>query len=198
MIYKGSQKEGKVYIGGTKIGKVYKGSSLVYQSQKSLRLYGYGNVSDTSIYYLIGGTTTSNPYLAMVNSSEPGIAGKVTITSITGTLGQSGSSATVTFYSGSSSYNSTGKYSATYNINNVILYRYLVDNSSITYRVFWVMEGSTVGSYALYTRWINVNYGFGFPSSVGSDTFTYYWEKYQTSGTRNSSLDKTWTINGVY
>ena len=197
MIYKGSQKEGKVYKGGTKIGKIYKGSQLVYQSQKSLRLYGYGNVSDTSIYYLIGGTTTSNPYLAMVNPSEPGIAGKATITSITGTLGQSGSSATVIFYSGSSSFNSIGTYSATYNINNVILYRYLVDGT-VTYRVFWVMEGSTVGSYALYTRWININSGFGFPSSVGSDTFTYYWSGNQTSGIRNSSLDKTWTINGVY
>ena len=70
MIYKGSQKEGKVYIGGTKISKIYKGNTLLYSS---------GLPSGTVIFesstpgtYTINITSSQTYYIELVGGGAGG------------------------------------------------------------------------------------------------------------------------------
>lgn len=185
MIYKGSQKEGKVYIGGTKIGKIYKGSQLVYQSQKSLRLYSYG-INTGALCGMIGGFTTSFPYFQGTSNGEY----YSTLTTINGTIGQPGSSISRGGQSTTYGYNSS------HWVNGILLHFYL--GGTGVWRGHWVFDGSTLGSTVLYCHYNNTDYTLGYPITANESTITYPLINTITTSYRDSSQDKTWTINGIY
>ena len=188
MIYKGSQKEGKVYIGGTKIGKIYKGGTLVYQSQKQLRLYGYKRSNYEAMPCgMIGGFTTSFPYYQSSSNGKY----YAPIDSISGTIGQANS---VVYYTSNNQLNAT--YRSSHWINGILLHFYL--GGSGTWRGVWVMDGSTVGSTLVFCHYNNTDYTLGFPTSANTSSIQFPIYNAIETAYRDSSLDKTWTINGVY
>ena len=187
MIYKGSQKEGKVYKGSTKIGKVYKGNQLLYQNAKQIQLYGYtksNNVADGA--GMIGGMSTAFPYYYVTSIKVY----PKTIKSMSGSLGTSGS--TITYF------HTTSDCTATYNkqvtINGIKLYFYLA-RSNVNYGI-WVMEGSIIGSTVLPCDLCNTQ-NLGFPNSCDSNSMTHYGSYNTMTHNRNASLDKIWTLNGL-
>lgn len=101
-IFKGSTKQGTIYVGGTKIGKVYKGSTLVYSGgEKQILLYPIGSNSYTLGY------PSPNSNLIFTNANN------IYLTAISGTIGNTGSSITISTgqsatYSGNSFTDSNG------------------------------------------------------------------------------------------
>lgn len=184
-IYKGNQKQGTIYKGSTKIGKVYKGSSLVYQSEPSLPLYGcYRTISGNNYYaYLIGLYSTSGAF-----SYFPFI---MTLTTMTGTLGASGSKITRLDTPGSSTGSITLEqpYYKTITLNNLKVYVYGLGGSSglTTY----ILEKSTLGSYVIYNPYQDRSKLY--PSSVTSTKIVYE----GTNFTRDSTRDAVWRPSGV-
>jgi hypothetical protein len=186
-VYKGSQKEGKIYYGRTKIGKVYKGNELVYQSSKSLRMYSFGGtVSNGTLIsdYLVGSRDTQALMIFLA-----GIGGKIYKTQ--GILGQSGSQICYALQD-SYSWDKWVPYSQTFVTNGVNVYCYyargggFVDASS-----YLVLEGAT-------TEY--VTQGFGEPTirpaSVTNEGVDAYGNGKIIAWT--PQYDKIWTINGVY
>lgn len=190
-IYKGRQKEGKIYKGGTKIGKVYKGSQLVYQSGPQIQLYGYTN-SNYEVG-MIGGMNTSHPYyFGLKGDSYNNVP--ATITAISGNLGASGSSVTLSNATSSGTTSRTVSYNKQITINGIKVYFYYVTN--YYHYGYWIMEGSIIGSIAMPCFFTNT-YAFGVPISCSSSSMTYYFANGQQTATRDSSKDKIWTLNGI-
>lgn len=190
MIYKGSQKEGKVYKGGTKIGKIYKGNQLVYQSGPQIQLYGYNNGS--YVVGMIGRMNTGYPYY---NTTSTYNNFPQLISGISGTLGSSNSTVTFGWTNSSGSYsNHTGTYQKEFIIDGIKLYFYC--HSATYYFGIWVMEGSVVGSMGMPCVTTNTK-AFGVSKSANSSSMSYYMMKYEQTATRNSSKDKIWTLNGL-
>ena len=190
MIYKGSQKESKIYNGGTKIGKIYKGSQLVYQSEKQIQLYGYFYNNSNRPNGMIGGMNTNYPYYYSINDG----VWYGTINTISGNLGSSGS--TINYQYGG--YNYTVTYNKQIIVNGIKLYFYFVTLYDVSINIgIWVMEGSTIGSAVLLCDACNTN-SLGIPTSCDNNSMTHHVRGNLITGTRDSSQDKTWTINGVY
>ena len=174
--YVGNNKIDKIFAGNVEIGKVYLGNELIYQSGPSLMLYGmtfpfYGETEDA---YLIGEWSTNGiivwPMLC-------------TITNITGTLGESGS--TISYKLTEQASTSTQSYNSTIEVAGVKIYKYINSNDLVA---ALVLEKSVVGS-----TFIASVGGGGYPTSVTSTTvigggYTY---------TKDSSLDATWYTNGI-
>lgn len=195
----GSNKISKIYVGGTSIGKVYHGSELVYQKSAGLKLYCYydNNVSAyQNVYmkfYVIGGQTTSNPWMeffASSNYSEPGTA---IITAITGTLGASGSKIKIDNEAQEYTYVSSTT------VNNIKIYLYSCTDSSswlTLYTNIYVMQNSTINSVALKEEWKS-DY-ITYPDSIDNSQFKLWPSSGNNAyGYRYSTGDKTWTINGL-
>lgn len=177
----GNNKIGKIYIGSTAIGKVYKGSELMWESGPSLKLYGTtftwnGNQING---YLIGSWSTSGVLMLS--------RGTMDITSISGTLGASGSK-----ISGKDNDTDLGFVDAVYNktftVNGVKVYLYYKYRNILSDYVL-VMEKSKVGSIVLWTLIGTVTN----PTSVTTTTatgggFTH---------TKDTSGDATWYLSGV-
>lgn len=177
MIYKGNQKEGKVYKGGTKIGKIYKGNQLIYQSQPSLPEWGFNNYSVIGEYSLNGLVKANNQ-----NYSN------IYLSTISGTLGQSGSQITTSY-----SNMGTLTYYNTYNFNGIIVYSYRKHaGSGTTYYIAYVLSNSVIGSLLQGCRYSKTN-ATEHPNSINDSTLTYK----NTTHNRNSSQDCFWTINGL-
>lgn len=179
----GNSKIGKIYVGSTAIGKVYKGSELMWESGPSLKLYGasYNWNGNTAYTYVAGSWSTSGLIMKSVAGSE--------IASITGTLGSSGSKITVNITSGENTWIYNATYSKTNTVNGIKVYLYS-DNDSYFTHYFSVMEGSKVGSYALWTMLQGEPVK---PSSATSTTLVANGTTY----TRDSSRDATWYLTGV-
>ena len=195
-VYKGSQKEGKIYNGGTKIGKVYKGSQLVYQKSVGLKLYCY-NAQQTLYfkYYVIGGQTTSNPWMGFTVSSSYSELGTAKITSITGNLGASGSKIKIENDSNDYSYiDST-------TVNNIALYIYHWTDSAAwlaTHIYIYVMQNSTVNSIALKEDANLTGTVVKYPASIDNSQFKLWASSGNNAyGYRYSIGDRTWTLNGL-
>lgn len=170
--YSEIQKINEIYKSGTKISKIYKGSQLVYQSIIGLPIYGFQNRSLLGDYNTTG-CVIHNDY-------------NYHLTSINGNLGQSGSTVTVDGV-GSATYNNMSVY------NGIKVYVYSsYSGIGAIYTAIYILENSIVGSnilYMLYTSYTGYH-----PSSVTDTSMRYGDNTYS----RDSSLDKTWTINGVY
>lgn len=186
MIYKGSQKEGTVDKGNTKFSKIYKGNQLVYQKISGVTLFWLSNFND---YY-------GNPRATYALAKWASDACKVgdflnpltaTITSISGTIGQGGSSVNV-------QGNSISWFKYRMTIDGVHVYSSpngATGQAAILGNpIIFVLNNSVVGSTVLATQanynglyWDSVN-----PNRVG-DLSGY---------TQNPAKNKIWTINGVY
>lgn len=128
-IYKGSTKIGKIYHGSTKIGKVYSGSTLVYNSDVQIPIYKVVQKTvGTQKTYVIG-VSCGNPtdgynagYMLSAGSSYPNVRTDLTLSSISGVLGEQSSSI-------SSSDNVAGTYQDTItDANGLKWHRYLSGN----------------------------------------------------------------------
>ena len=120
-IYKGNQKIAKLSVGGVNIAKVYKGSTLVFQDkiEAILKLYKYTNgsvfpsVSVGSCY--TNKSTTSNA-----------------LHSITGTIGNAGSSVAVVKVVNNKPYTTTFTFNREVNLAGYKYYEY-ISSRSYTY-----------------------------------------------------------------
>ena len=198
----GSNKIGKIYVGDTSIGKVYLGSELVYQKAAGLKLYCY-NDNNTSAsqnfyvkYYIIGGQTTSNPWMGFAVSSSYSELGTAKITSITGNLGASGSKIKVENESIEYTYleNTT--------VNNIAIYVYRWIDSSTSWLpstfYLYVMQNSTINSIALKETTNLSGTAVKYPASIDNSQFKLWPSSNNYAyGYRYSTGDKTWTINGL-
>lgn len=114
-IYKGSSKTGKIYRGSTKIGKIYKGSTLVYSSAPKFLVQGsdYTTYAGCSYVYTIGepkvGDYCFHCYLLPYGT---------TLSKISGVIGVSGSSITI------STGNTSSGNPLAFNWEGFIFYRY--------------------------------------------------------------------------
>ena len=201
-IYFGNNKIGKIYVGGTSIGKVYKGSELVYQKSAGLKLYCY-NDNNTSAsqnfyakYYIIGGQTTSNPWMGSAVSSSYSELGSAKITSITGNLGASGSKIKVENESNEHTYleNMT--------VNNITIYVYRWIESTTSWipatTYIYVMQNSTVNSIALRENTNLSGTAVKYPASIDNSQFKLWPSSNNYAyGYRYSTGDRTWTLNGL-
>jgi len=192
MIYKGSQKEGKVYKGSTKIGKVYKGSQLVYQNAKGLNLYAYKANDSKQLIVNIGNIGNNYPYVNFFSwdSTTYESIPFNKITNIQGTLGQSNSKVTISLEAGGTW---TGDYKNIINLNgiNVYLYSLRLDSWIVDYCWIYVIEASIADGYALMDT-MHINDGSGgflYPSSADQSQIV------TTAGTlpRYSQADVFWT-----
>ena len=103
-IYKGSTKLKNLYVGGTKIGKVYKGSTLVYSSsggQITIPIYQVvKKIVGGVLRRHVTGVSCGNPtegynagyMLSTREHSYPGVRTDLTLSSISGVLGEQSSS----------------------------------------------------------------------------------------------------------
>lgn len=135
-IYYGNTEIEKVYIGSIKIGQVYKGSTLVYESAKKLPVFGYADNR-----CLLGSNSTSGVAVEGVVD---------VITSITGTLGQSGSKVTI---SSASDYINEHEftYYDTLTFNGVKLYIYVMFIlEGRAFNAAYIIEDAKVGSKSMH------------------------------------------------
>jgi hypothetical protein len=166
MIYKGSQKQGKVYKGGIKIGEIYKGSQLVYQSGLKLYVANYSTSSYNGItYYIVNGlldswSTSGYVFECTYKQIQNNITTflRDTITSITGTLGSSGSNITI-------ANSSPLSYTKTLIMSGKRVYLY--DRT-------YVLDGSIVGNYAMSNQAGIFSMNMPeHPTSVTSNQYTF-------------------------
>lgn len=198
-IYFGSNKIGKIYVGGTSIGKVYKGSELVYQKSAGLKLYCYYDNRASAAqnlyvkFYVIGGQTTSNPWMEFLVSSNYSELGTAVLTSITGNLGASGSK--IRIDNASQEYT----YVSSTTVNNITIFLYAYTSSSwgiTTSTNIYVMQNSTLNSVALKEDMKNG--GITYPDSINDSQFKLWPSSGNHAyGYRYSTGDKTWTLNGL-
>ena len=177
----GNSKIGKIYVGSTAIGKVYKGSELMWESGPSLKLYGttFNYAGNQINGYLIGSWSTSGVLMPS--------RGTLSITSISGTLGASGSKISGKYSSSDLGF-VDAVYNKTFTVNGIKVYLYykyasLLDDYAL------VMEKSKVGSIAL-DAFINLVTN---PTSVTTTTAVGGGITY----TKDSSGDATWYLTGV-
>ena len=116
-IYKGSTKLGTIYHGGTKIGKVYKGSTLVYQDKIEEILtinfyYGSSTFPSTSV-----GSYWNNDIWSGV------------IKTITGAIGNTGSSIYAVWDVGGTTNSKTMTFSKEVNLTGYKYYEYIGGNA---------------------------------------------------------------------
>lgn len=177
----GNNKIGKIYIGSTAIGKVYKGSELMWESGPSLKLYGttYTWGGTQSDGYLVGSWSTSGVLMSSRLTT--------TITSMSGTLGASGSK-----ISGKVNDSDLGfvdvVYNKTFTVNGVKVYLYYKYGSILSDYVL-VMEKSKIGSICLWTLFGLVTN----PTSVTTTTATGD----GVTHTKDTSGNATWYLTGV-
>lgn len=201
-IYFGNNKIGKIYVGDTSIGKVYKGSELVYQKSAGLKLYCYNDNNVSAYqnvyakYYVIGGQTTSNPWIGFMVSSDYSELGTAKITSITGNLGASGSK--IKIENDSNDYS----YIESTTVNNIALYIYRWIDSSTSWLpttiYIYVMQNSTVNSIALMENANLSGTVVKCPDSIDNSQFKLWPSSNNHAyGYRYSTGDKTWTLNGL-
>ena len=135
-IYHGSSEIEDIYIGSVKIGRVYKGNTLVYESAKKMPIYGYG-----SNKYILGSNSVSGVVVEGLLD---------TITAITGTLGQSGSSVTISS-DNSDMDGSEFPYYDTISFNGVRLHIYAeIFLLGQIFRAAYVLEDAKTGSKCLH------------------------------------------------
>lgn len=180
-IYIGNKRIKDIYFGSTKIGKVYKGSTLVYESGPSLKLYGttFNYAGNQLNGYLIGSWSTSGVLMPS--------RGTMAITSISGTLGTSGSKISAK-YSDSELGVNDAVYNKTFTVNGIKVYLYYKSGSLLDDYAL-VIEKSKVGSIALDTFINSVTN----PTSVTTTTATGGGITY----TKNASGDATWYLTGI-
>lgn len=189
MIYKGSQKEGKVYKGSTKIRKVYKGSQLVYQKGNGIQYYGYDGC-------LLLATNDTSGFLVSSIS--------LPIKTISGTLGNSGSKVVVTTFATDyyPARDYTMNYATTKSIGSKNVFVYISDSQNSLLGLFswwiYVLENSKVGSKVAqqisntasqYLEW--------HPISVSSSELVRTADPGATntvSNARNTSRDGYWNV----
>lgn len=195
MIYKGSQKEGKVYKGGTKIGKIYKGSQLVYQSKKLIQLYvasyseyTWGEYTYYGVSGLLGSWSTNGYVISCTYkrkyNPDSSIYKDSKIYLVSGTLGTSGSKV------GSSS-SSHAAYRKTLNINGLTCYIYHGD-SGVGDPIMFVLPDSVVNNYTINNSDSIMAPNADLivhPSAVTNDSFTY--KIYSYGGV----VQDTYTVN---
>lgn len=199
MIFKGNQKEGKIYHGGTKIGKIYKGNQLVYQSKKLIQLYVANYSEWTSgkytYYYVSGllGSWSTDGYVINCTYKEKfnpsgNVYQESKIYLVSGTLGTSGSKV------GSSS-SSHASYRKTITINGLTCYIYHGD-SGIGDPIMFVLPDSVVNNYTINNMDLIITPSLDLvvhPTSVTSNSFTYTHYYGTDTVTRESSDVMTFT-----
>lgn len=181
-IYYGGNKISEVYKDGASIKEVYNGSDLVFKKNTGIQCF-FG--SKDWISYVLGEYKVGSYVIAMYPSTD-GFSSQ--ISSITGTLGKSGSKVTANY----KNYNNSVTSEAVPYLDTIVVcgknfHRYGVDNY-YTQTCFLVEDGSVVGNYVLYSsRWSKDTV-----YSVSSNSFTC---NYNTglSFTRNASKDIFWS-----
>lgn len=133
-IYKSSNKLDDIYVGSTEIGKIYKGSTLVYEKKRGVPVWGFDSNS-----WLVGDYSTNG----LVDNNPNNLI--FTLTAISGSLGQSGSSITI---KASNGYSSSASYSYNLTVNNYLFHKYTLTSTYTKYQ-FYVLQGSVVGNYVL-------------------------------------------------
>lgn len=177
----GNNNIGEIYVGSSVIGEIYKGSELVYKSGPSLKLYGttFDLNENQANGYLVGSWSTEG--VLMPSRVQ------MIITSISGTLGASGSKISAeTDDSSLTIINAV--YDKTFTINGINVYLYYKYGNILSDYAL-VMENSEVESIILYS----IRYSATNPSSVTTTTatgggFTH---------TKDASGDATWYLNGI-
>jgi len=182
----GSSKIDKIDIGSSAIGKVYQGSTLVYQSQKSVRMYSFAaNIIDGNVVsnYMVGSKDANGLMLFLA-----GFGGKIYKTQ--GTMGQSGSQICYALQD-SYSWDKWMPYSQTFVVNGVNIYSYWQQSGGfLGADAYLVIEGST-------TEY--VSNAFGEPT-VGPVSITDEGVDPYGNGILawTPQYDKIWTPNGIY
>lgn len=182
-IYKGNNKIDRIFIGSTEISKVYKGSTLVFENSRKIPTYGYQD------RYLLGSNSTSGVVVGTVLS---------TLVSVSGTLGASGSTITV---SGDNTGKGAGPYSyyQTLTFNGVKLHMYTIVNPDV--RAFWahyVIEDAKTGSkccqFTGLTNSDNRTQPICHPATVTVNSMTYV--SGSNTYSRAAANDTNYTRNG--
>ena len=191
-IYVGNSKIDKIYVGNTSIGKVYKGSELIWEN--GIRCYCYRYLpsnSSSEIVLVIGGIGTSYPYISTSSSSS--VQTKYTtgkITSITGTLGNTGSKIKTTLFP-YDDYEYTYVKEITVNGHIIYIYGKVFSETAGARGQIWVLKGSSVNSQVLLaTRNLSSLETINYPYSISSSSM-----KKTSSGStfdRLSSADILW------
>lgn len=178
-IFKGSSKQGKIYVGETKIGKVYKVDTLVYQS--AVKLLGSTLNRDDAYYRMWLFNTWSQSSMIFFKY----VGYDFVVEQIVGTLGASGSYIRAT---ASSFLNKT--YKETIYLNGLKFYIYSSpETEDDHYMEAIVPPGTVVGDILYFTGRHGSESGSRFPVQITDNTFTGNQFSSSYVGTRNTGRD---------
>jgi len=188
-IYNGSDKIKDLYYGGTKIKEAYYGNTKVYGSFVGLNVWRFTS-SGYAPLHLFGSYDLSGIACPSGTGGQVVIDLTGTIKTISGTLGQSGSSITINA-SGSSPPTGSLSYQNTITSFDKKIYQYRA-TPSWTFDVY-LYEDSVVGDTVL----CGCNFGNTQITSLTNNQIVVTITYNNITYTRNTTYSKIWTKDGL-